>query len=113
MPLLTATQRALLLANGRANAARIKADQTPHDFVPVVKLFTPDPDRRVSLRAPASPSKRISRITASDRGAEPRQAKLPNRATADSAASQRIEKRRQKYPPSHRMPLSTGTATSS
>ena len=28
MPLLTATQRALLLANGRANAARIKADQT-------------------------------------------------------------------------------------
>ena len=30
-------------ARVRANAARITADQTPHDFVPVVKLFTPDP----------------------------------------------------------------------
>ncbi|MDQ2764147.1 MAG: DUF2958 domain-containing protein [Pseudomonadota bacterium] len=42
MPLLTATQRAQLLANGRTNAARNAPGQTAHDFVPVVKLFTPD-----------------------------------------------------------------------
>ncbi len=38
MPLLTAAQRAQLLTNGRASAA-LYAEQ---DFVPVVKLFTPD-----------------------------------------------------------------------
>ena len=46
-------------------------------------------------------------------GAEARQAKQPNPPTAGFAASQRVEKRRQKYRPSRRMPLSTGTATSS
>jgi hypothetical protein len=38
---LTQPQRAQLLANGKANAAR-NAGQAEHDFVPVVKLFTPD-----------------------------------------------------------------------
>jgi len=42
MSLLTDTQRAHLLANGRTNAARNAADQDELDFVPVVKLFTPD-----------------------------------------------------------------------
>src|ERR1700692_1758697 len=42
MPLLTQAQRAQLLANGKANAARNAAGQSEHDFVPVVKLFTPD-----------------------------------------------------------------------
>ena len=42
MSLLTPAQRAQLLANGKANAARNAAGQDEHDFVPVVKLFTPD-----------------------------------------------------------------------
>jgi hypothetical protein len=42
MSLLTDTQRAQLLANGRTNAARNAAGQAGLDFVPVVKLFTPD-----------------------------------------------------------------------
>jgi len=42
MSLLTDTQRAQLLANGRTNAARNAAGQAEQDFVPVVKLFTPD-----------------------------------------------------------------------
>ena len=42
MSLLTPAQRAQLLANGKANAARNAAGQAEHDFVPVVKLFTPD-----------------------------------------------------------------------
>lgn len=42
MSLLTATQRAQLLANGKANAALNAAGQAEHDFVPVAKLFTPD-----------------------------------------------------------------------
>ena len=42
MSLLTRAQRAQLLANGTANAARNASGQAEHDFVPVVKLFTPD-----------------------------------------------------------------------
>ncbi len=42
MSLLTPAQRAQLLTNGKANAARNAAGQAEHDFVPVVKLFTPD-----------------------------------------------------------------------
>lgn len=42
MSLLTAAQRAQLQANGKTNAARNAAGLTEHDFVPVVKLFTPD-----------------------------------------------------------------------
>jgi len=42
MSLLTDTQRAQLLANGRTNAARNAVDQDELDFAPVVKLFTPD-----------------------------------------------------------------------
>jgi hypothetical protein len=42
MSLLTPAQRAQLLANGKANAARNAAGQAEHDFIPVVKLFTPD-----------------------------------------------------------------------
>ena len=42
MSLLTDAQRAQLLANGRTNAARNAAGQAEQDFVPVVKLFTPD-----------------------------------------------------------------------
>lgn len=42
MNLLTAEQRARMLANGRANAERIDDDGNTHDFWPVVKLFTPD-----------------------------------------------------------------------
>lgn len=42
MSLLTPAQRAQLLANGKANAARNAAGQDEHDFVPVVKLFTPN-----------------------------------------------------------------------
>ncbi len=42
MPPLTDAQRAQLLANGRTNAARNAAGQAEQDFVPVVKLFTPD-----------------------------------------------------------------------
>lgn len=42
MTLLTAAQRAQLLANGRTNAARTAAGQREIDFPPVVKLFTPD-----------------------------------------------------------------------
>ena len=42
MSLLTQAQRAQLLANGKANAARSAAGQAEQDFVPVVKLFTPD-----------------------------------------------------------------------
>ena len=42
MSLLTQAQRAQLLANGEANVARNAAGQAEHDFVPVVKLFTPD-----------------------------------------------------------------------
>lgn len=42
MSLLTTAQRVQLLANGKANAARNAAGQPAHDFVPVVKLFTPD-----------------------------------------------------------------------
>jgi Protein of unknown function (DUF2958) len=42
MSLLTQTQRAQLLANGKANAARNAAGLAEHDFVPVAKLFTPD-----------------------------------------------------------------------
>ena len=42
MSLLTTAQRAQLLANGKANAVRNAAGQAEHDFVPVVKLFTPD-----------------------------------------------------------------------
>jgi hypothetical protein len=41
-PLLTATQRTQLLADGRKNSARNAAAQAERDFVPVVKLFTPD-----------------------------------------------------------------------
>ncbi len=43
MPLLlTNTQRARLLANGRTNAALTAAGRRECDFPPVVKLFTPD-----------------------------------------------------------------------
>ncbi|APF36428.1 transposase [Chelatococcus daeguensis] len=42
MNLLTAEQRARMLANGRANAERMADDGDTHDFWPVVKLFTPD-----------------------------------------------------------------------
>jgi hypothetical protein len=42
MSLLTPAQRAQLLANGKANAARNAAGMVELDFVPVVKLFTPD-----------------------------------------------------------------------
>ena len=42
MSLLTDTQRAQLLANGRTNAPRNAAGQAGLDFVPIVKLFTPD-----------------------------------------------------------------------
>lgn len=42
MSLLTDTQRGQLLANGRTNATRNTAGQDALDFVPVVKLFTPD-----------------------------------------------------------------------
>ena len=42
MPLPTPAQCARLLANSQANAARNAAGQAPHDFVPVVKLFTPN-----------------------------------------------------------------------
>jgi hypothetical protein len=42
MFLVTQSQRAQLLANGTANAVRNAAGQAEHDFVPVVKLFTPD-----------------------------------------------------------------------
>ena len=42
MTLLTDDQYAHLLANGRTNAARGAADQAELDFIPVVKLFTPD-----------------------------------------------------------------------
>jgi hypothetical protein len=42
MSLLATAQRAQLLANGKANAARNAPGQPAHDFVPVVKLFTPD-----------------------------------------------------------------------
>jgi len=42
MSLLTDTQRARLLANGRTNATRSAAGQAEQDFVPVVKLFTPE-----------------------------------------------------------------------
>lgn len=42
MLLLTAEQRAQLLANGRTNAACNAAGHAEQDFVPVVKLFTPD-----------------------------------------------------------------------
>jgi hypothetical protein len=42
MSLLTPAQRAQLLTNGRTNAARNAAGQAEHDFIPVVKLFTPD-----------------------------------------------------------------------
>lgn len=44
MSLITKTQRAQLIANGNANAARRAAGLDEHDFVPVVKLFTPDAD---------------------------------------------------------------------
>jgi hypothetical protein len=40
-PLITQEQRARLLANGRANAARIAEDGNTQDFWPVVKLFCP------------------------------------------------------------------------
>ncbi len=40
--LLTQAQRAQLLANGKVNAARYAAGQVENDFIPVVKLFTPD-----------------------------------------------------------------------
>jgi hypothetical protein len=42
MSLLTQPQRAQLLANCKANAARNAAGHAEHDFVPVMKLFTPD-----------------------------------------------------------------------
>ena len=42
MALLTPVQRAQLLANGKANAARNAAGQPEHDLMPVAKLFTPD-----------------------------------------------------------------------
>jgi hypothetical protein len=42
MSLLTAAQRAQLLANGKANAQRNVAGHAEQDFVPVVKFFTPD-----------------------------------------------------------------------
>lgn len=42
MKLLTETQRAQMLANGRVNAARMADDGNTVDFQPVVKLFTPD-----------------------------------------------------------------------
>ena len=41
--LISAPSCTRLLLSRPANGARITADQTPHDFVPVVKLFTPDP----------------------------------------------------------------------
>ena len=43
MTLLTDDQYAQLLENGRTNAARGAADQAEWDFIPVVKLFTPEP----------------------------------------------------------------------
>ncbi|TVR79937.1 MAG: DUF2958 domain-containing protein [Rhodospirillales bacterium] len=42
MNLLTAEQRARMLANGRVNAERMADDGDTQDFWPVVKLFTPD-----------------------------------------------------------------------
>ena len=42
MSLLTDIQRAQLLANGRTNAARNATGQAEQDFIPVVRLFTPD-----------------------------------------------------------------------
>ncbi len=64
--------------------------------------------------APSSPTRH--RHQTDDRitpGAETRQVKQPNPQTAGFAASQRVEKRRQKHRPSRWMPISTGTATSS
>jgi hypothetical protein len=51
MPLPRVHQRAQLLANGKTNARRIAADQEPLDFVPVVKLFTPDAGATCADRA--------------------------------------------------------------
>lgn len=42
MSLLTPTQRAQLLANGHTNAALTNAGRRERDFLPIVKLFTPD-----------------------------------------------------------------------
>jgi len=42
MKLLTETQQARMLANGRTNAERMADDGNTVDFQPVVKLFTPD-----------------------------------------------------------------------
>jgi hypothetical protein len=42
MTLITQSQLAQLLANGKAQRAAIDNDQGAIDFKPVVKLFTPD-----------------------------------------------------------------------
>jgi hypothetical protein len=42
MNLLTSAQRTQLFANGREQRQAIRAGQSALDFLPVVKLFTPD-----------------------------------------------------------------------
>jgi hypothetical protein len=42
MKLITETQYAKLLANGRAQRTAIDREDQAFDFKPVVKLFTPD-----------------------------------------------------------------------